>query len=327
MAYEIGTASDHVDLFDKLIAFVTANADLLYDGEAWEIAWSKSSDLSEGVVLKGPGLAATDEIFVGLRLSASIPDDSAEIAVVGMTGVIPTSAAYNDHINVTPNAPRMLLRTQPMDYWFVANGRRFMVMVRVSTVYEALYAGFFLPYSTPDQYTYPLFIGGCAHSEATRGSVSNWRSTFKAHAHYTRSFRDPNASNGHPSNAWLLDPSGNWLDGGITTDSNVQIAPGQFGTGFGIRGDASTGNYGWNTILDRIIPAYGNDQAMIPVTLLQQSPSDQTYGVLDGVYRVMGRGNAPENTIVVDGVTHVVGTNTFRTDLADFWAMQIGVVP
>lgn len=327
MAYQTGTASDHVDLFDKLIAFLTADADLLYDGEAWEVEWSKSTDLSEGVVLKGPGLALTDEILVGLRLSANVPDDAAEIAVVGMTGVIPSSTAFNDHVNVTPNAPRMLLRTQPMTYWFAANGRRFIVMVRVSTVYESLYAGFFLPYSTPLQYPYPMFIGGTAHSETTRLAVPNWRSTANSHAHFSRSFRNPSVSNGHPSNAWMLDPSGNWLDCGITTDSNVQLGPGQFGTGFGISADGTTTSYGYNTILDRIITTFGEQQALVPITLLQQSPSDQTFGVLDGVYRVAGRGNAPENTVVVDGITHVVGINAFRTNLADFWAMQLGVVP
>lgn len=328
MAYQIGTATDHVDLFDKLIDFLTNDPDLVYDAQNWEIAWAKATDPAEGVVLKGPGLSATEEIFVGLKLDANVPDDNASITIVGMTGVIPSSTDYKDHVNVTPQGTRLMMRTAAMDYWFVASGRRFMVMARVSTVYEAIYAGFFLPYSAPTQYPYPLFIGGSAHDATTREVVSSWRSTVESHANFTRCKRNNSASaSGHPSNSWVLDPSGNWLDAGIDASSNIAIGPGFFGTGFDIRDNASTGNYGYNTILDRLIPAYGDNKTLIPVTLMQQTPSDQTYGVLDGVYRVHGRGNAPENTIVVDGVTHVVGIDTFRTGIADFWAMEIGVVP
>jgi hypothetical protein len=328
MAYQIGTATDHLDLYEKLIEFLTNDPDLVYDGQNWEIAWAKETDPAGGIVLKGPGLATTDEIFVGMQLNANIPDDNAAITIVGMTGVIDSSTDFKDHVNVTPVGTRMMLRTQAMDYWFVANGRRFMAMARVSTVYESLYAGFFLPYSAPTQYPYPMFIGGCAHDATDRETVASWRSTTESHAHFTRSTRNTLVnSNGHPANAWMLDPSGNWLDVGISSSSDALCGPGFFGSGFGIASGFGTANYGYNTIINRAIPGYGDEHALIPITLLQESPNDQTFGVLDGVYRVGGRGNAPENTIVAEGVTHVVGINTFRTGIADFWAMEIGVVP
>lgn len=328
MAYQIGTATDHVDLYQKLIEFLTNDPDLVYDGQNWQVVWSKSTDLAEGVVLQGPGLSASDEILVGLKLSANLADDNASITLVGMTGLIDSSPEFDDHVNTTPIGVRAMLRTQAMDYWFVANGRRFMAMIRVSTVYESLYAGFFLPYSAPTQYPYPMFVGGCAHADASaRERVLSWRSTSDAHAHFTRSRRNTSSSDGFPANAWLLDPSGNWLDVGITSSSDAVFAPAFYGAGFGISPTPTTTNYGYNTILDRVIPAYGGEHTLIPVTMAQEAPTDQTFGVLDGVYRVGGRGNAPENTIVADGVTHVVGINTYRTGIADFWAMEIGVVP
>lgn len=328
MAYQIGTATDHIDLYEKLIAFLTTDSDLVYDGQEWEIVWTKSTDLADGVVLKGPGLSATDEILVGLKLSANLADDNASITLVGMTGLIPSSTEFDDHVNTTPTGVRAMLRTQAMDYWFVANGRRFMVMVRVSTVYEALYAGFFLPYSAPTQYPYPLFIGGCTHADLNAPEVvQSWRSTSPAHAHFTKTERNPSSPNGYPPSAWFLDPAGNWLDTGTTSSSSAIIGPDFFGSGFGVTPGNTTQNYGYRTILNRVIPAYGNEHALIPITLMQEAPTDQTFGVLDGVYRVGGRGNAPENTIVADGVTHVVGIDTFRTGIADFWAMEIGIVP
>ena len=41
-----------------------------------------------------------------------------------------------------------------MPYWFIANGRRFIVIVRVSSVYQSAYAGFILPYHLPNTF-YP----------------------------------------------------------------------------------------------------------------------------------------------------------------------------
>lgn len=327
MAYETGTATDHNDLWDKLLAFLTANADLVYDGQEWSVAWSKESDLSQGLVLSGPGLAGTDSVYVGMRMTANVADDAAEIELVGMTGVIPSSTSFNDHVNVSPNSVRLLMRTQAMDYWFSATGRRFVVMVRVSTVYESIYAGLMLPYSTPSQYPYPLFIGGCAPGGGDNGVPGTWRSTKEGHAHYTKSVKNTNPTNLHDSNAWLISPSGDWLSMGVNSVSDAIVGPAYFGTGFGIERDPTVYNYGYGSILDRVIPAFGDGHVLTPVSLLQQYPTDQSFGVLDGVYRIGGRGNAPENTVVIDGVTYVVGTNTFRTDIGDFWAMELGVVP
>lgn len=327
MAYETGTATDHNDLFDKLIDFLTTNTDLVADDEQWEVVWNLESTYRDGVILKGPGLSETDSVYIGLKQTTNLLDDASEIQCVGMTGVIQTSTLFNDHVNTTPNIMRLLLRTQPMDYWFTANGRRFMVMVRVSTVYEALYAGLFLPYSLPTQYPYPLAIGGTAPAAGLGGNnVGNWRSTAEAHTHYTRGFRDTSGTNGHTANMFILDPSGNWLQAGIGGGDPAFLGPAQFGTDFGAQAaiNGTAGNYGYATMIDRVIPAFGNGNVLIPITISAQSPSDQTYGVLDGCYRVGGRGNAPENIITVDGQDHVVGISAFRTGIADFWAQLLG---
>ena len=74
MAVEIGTATDHVDLFNKLYTFLTANADLVGAGQQWERITSvgqvppftasqgtsgagDEGDTTGAVMLKGPGLA------------------------------------------------------------------------------------------------------------------------------------------------------------------------------------------------------------------------------------------------------------------------------
>jgi hypothetical protein len=46
MAYEIDTASDLEDLFGKIVAFATANATLVGDGQAWEILRQRRDNLA-----------------------------------------------------------------------------------------------------------------------------------------------------------------------------------------------------------------------------------------------------------------------------------------
>lgn len=327
MAYEIGVATNHVDLFEKLIAFLTTNEELVYDGQEWSVAWSLGTDLGEGVVVSGPGLGGSEEVLIGMRLEESLANEYAAINFVGMTGVIPSAVSFRDHVNVTPNGTRVMLRDGAMDYWFSATGRRFTAMVKVSTVYEACYAGFFLPYSLPSQYPYPLFVGASAHDTTDRDVIANWRSLSEGHANYLKSFAVSNPSTGHPANAWMLDPSGNWLNAGVSSLTPAMLGPRYFGGGFGVTQDAGSQSYGYRTIINRLIPAYGDEHALVPITLMQESPSDQTFGILDGVYHVAGRGNYPENTIVADGVTHVVGINVYRSNTWDYWAMALGVIP
>ncbi|HLP67779.1 MAG TPA: hypothetical protein VK181_09695 [Rhizobium sp.] len=332
MAYEIGTATDHADLWDKLISFLTTNEELVYDNQQWEVAWEAPTGAANptDIVLKGPGLADADQIFVGLRRIDNVPNDASEIRMVGMTGVIPTADTYDTHVNTTPRPVRTFLRANPMNYWFVANGRRFMAVIKVSSVYEALYGGFFLPYGDPITYSYPLFIGGSAGFGGNNAAV-DWRSTAGDHANFPLSGYDSN-SQGYEPSAWALSPSGDWLrcagtgNGGTNgvNDANIYLAPRFFGTGFQISEGITGSNYGYEEMKRRVIEALGGGYCLTPITLVQQNPSDQTYGVLDGVYHAPGRGNSAENIITVDGLDHLVVQNTFRTSLGDFWAMQIG---
>jgi hypothetical protein len=70
-------------------------------------------------------------------------------------------------------------------YWFVVNGRRVVVVAKLNTQYEIAYLGFVDPYFTPDQWPYPLAIGGAL---AFGASIPNWHDT---------AWRWSNTSNDH----------------------------------------------------------------------------------------------------------------------------------
>lgn len=322
MAFRTGTAADHADLYAALIDFLTADAALVSAGEEWSVVWTASGGQQDGVVLKGPGLAASDSIYVSLRLEANVGTDTALIRLHGMTGYLSAGLSFIDHVNVSPSSVVMFLRTQAMDYWFTANGRRFIASARVSTVYESMYAGFFLPYCLPDQYPYPMFVGGCG-SYGKSNSASSWKSTVDDHAYFARGTANGSASG--PS-AWMLSPQGDWLGAAVNSNGSINIGPSYFGgsANFVIAADGQFNAWGYATVESRIVQAYGQEWALRPITLTQSSPGDQTFGALDGAYHVGGRGQSVENVITVDAIDYIVMQNTFRTATLEMWAMQLG---
>lgn len=334
MAYETGTASDCFDLYAKLIAFLTTDTDLVAGAQNWDTVWVPDSN-SEGengtdIVLRGPGLSATDQVYVGMRLVDDLPNDSAWIECVGMTGVIPSALNYDQHVNVTiDGGVRCHLRGgNPMDYWFVANGRRFVAVVQVSTVYESLYAGLFLPYGDPTQYSYPFFLGGCSGNSAGSGEIEDWRDVTDAHSNFTRSQINTSASLPYGPSAYMLSPSGEWLTCAITDgeDHVVGLTPWEFhdDSSWGISRDNETSIKGYQDHAARIIQGFNDDFPLTPIGLPQRGPNRQFYGVLEGVYHAPGRGNSAENIVNANSLDHVCFPNVFRTGIDQFWAVQIG---
>ena len=323
MAVETGTASSASDLYDKLIAFLTTNADLVSAGQEWAVAWDTPAayENRSDIVLRGPGLSGQDQVYVGMRLFQDPIGDTFFIQTVGMTGVLPAGLHYRDHVNVTPNFVRMFLDVGTMSYWFVANGRRFMVVVKISTNFETMYAGLFLPYATPLSYSYPFFLGGSAGPTDTDGPF-NWRSEDTNHTHFAwphnENYYTPQAVD---SNAWLMDPAGSWKQ--LANSGGTNGTPCCMGPEFTDGDYFPSDSYGARWIMTRTMDAYGGDRILVPCTLIQKDPTDQTYGILDGAFRCQGVANSAENLITADGVDHLVVQNVYRSDFNDYWAMAL----
>ncbi len=324
MATATGTATDYLDFWNKLIAFLTTNATLVAAGQQWSVAWTApvGAPNSTDIVLKGPGMSGSDEVFVGLRLETDVVGDRFTIFMTGMTGVLAGATEYDQHVNCTPYSVRFFLGSIPMGYWFVANGRRFVAVAKISTVYQVMYGGLALPYSMPENYPYPMFIGGMT----AEGSPSaDWRSVSADHSCFVRS---KYSSISYQPSAWLLGPDGLWLRAtsyGSTTEGNIALAPDNFGTEDYGMGDGTFGNtnYGYKEFKDRIVQAYGGNFPLYPITLVRSAPGSQTYAILHGIHYVPGRGNSAENTVLSGGKTYLVMQNAFRTLTGDYFAVHL----
>lgn len=348
MAYITGTAASHTALWNTLLDFLQNNVDLVAAGQNWTVAWQHATRPNEELVLQGPGLSGTDEIYVGLyRVDEANAIGESEIYIAGMTGVIDSAERYTGHVNVLPRVPRIFLDFSPMQYWMVANGRRFVVIVKISTVYQALYGGFFLPYGSPTAYPYPLFIGGTVGNttQSADERITSWREG--AHPTY-RQFvcSSPDTASSpiwHDGTAYLLDPAGVWRVGTIDPYNDVPynipgflIGPRAFPRYLGATQLRSmyTPNYnygneclGYDDLRALITPGLNGEMPMMPITLHSAmnstSPQPVSYGVLDGCFSVAGDSNYAENVITVDGVNHLTVQDVMRTTAYDYWALTL----
>jgi len=330
MAFEIGTATSAADLYAKLQTFLKTNVDLVAATEEWTEVWNGTTIGTNptDVLLQGPGTSGTAEVLIGMRLFEDVPGDRYHIRISGATGILVGSDSYDAHVNSTPQHVYIPLDAGAMSYWFVANGSRFVIVVKISTVFEAAYAGLFLPYSDPIAYPYPLFIGGSAGNFDLENSPEDWRDATDGHTHFTNPQLKLNVSRfGSP--AKMLDPAGLWTDGEnyayTDASSNMLIGPLNHNGFWEYEGENDAVNEYWyqpRYLYGRMREAFGGDFPLWRMELTgQDGPTN--FGVLDGVTFCQQFQNSAENLITIGGVDHLVVQNVFRTGEFDYWALAL----
>lgn len=314
MAFLSGTAANQADLIQQLVGFLTTNSALVAAGQQWELLFdatapaSGTTVASRGIALKGPGLDGADEVFIGLvgygdtagdwynlRLCGGVAFNAA-LATPGGDAV--RTAFLGRPTNITPQEPQMLLWDQPMPFWCAANGRRVVLVVKVSTVYESGYLGLIRPPCPPSFYPYPLVLAGSYNG----GSTPRWSVTDNNHC----SISTP------AGNACLLrGADGAWA--GYAGGAGTQVGLWPWGGGWGM-------DQGVHDFL-----LTGRDTKgffpSLPLTFLGVGP--QINGEMDGVFWVPAMGGGAEDTIEIDGVDCFVSQSAWRTGNPYLFAMRM----
>lgn len=265
MAYETGTATDHDNLLTLLIAFLTTD---LPGPQLWTVLADRTEAASgqRCVYLHGPGLAGTDNIYVGIRVKT---DDDGIIyhwELRGMAGFTST-ATFEEQVGIS-NAHYMPLYHTSMTYHFFANGRHFKVAALVeSTVWANCYAGFILPYALPSEFPYPLFIG--ANSPLSTEQYNSEATTYGA-------FWQSGNYYSNVGGCGLRFVSGEWLQ-------------------FALNGLGKV----WPYYTDLLPMAENIDgsQNIIPTILYTLDFGGLVIGELDGVGYISGHNTTPGDTI------------------------------
>lgn len=317
-AIETGTATDGADLWSKLKTFLTSKTELVSAGENWTQVWSASSD---EIVLEGPGMSGTDSILIGMKYVES-GSDAAEIQLSGMQGYLSGASAFDTHVNNQGKYSRLLISaTLSMPYWFYATGRRFIVIVKISSVYVSCYAGMFLPYCLPSEYPLPLLVGAVANED---DGIVDWRSSDDNFDYFGRKL------------AWFFDPSGVWqqtADDFAESDNDSGISPFQLGERiFGLsptpslelRESFGSTLFGYGDIMEYLLPSFGGVYTLIPKTILvseDRNGDGIILGDLDGLYQCPGQGASSEMLITIGSDTATVFQSTRKTSTRDYFGV------
>lgn len=303
MSVEIGTATNYIDLMVKLKTFLTTDTTLVGLGQNWVCLHDNGIEQ----YYKAPGLSTTEEIYTAVRTYEDVPNDLYNVEVVAYLGYIPGNSWEAQPGWASAKDSFFPLWNNSIPYWFIANGQRVIVIAKVNTTYQSMYMGKFLPYATPNQYTYPVFWGGMTGLRSHKYSESS--ST--GFQFFPRSISN---------SAHLYTP-----DGSIISSANNAVVPAE--ASFVIYPFSDTYNT-TTSHLSKLAPFDNGDVVLIPASICRgvQTPSQNVqanYGELDGVFYISGFGQSSESIITIDTVNYMVVQNGSRVAVNDFMAVRL----
>lgn len=300
----------------KINFLITAGGTAFANGDKFTVAtappWtSLLRTAGTEMIWQAPGNGGLDQIIVGAQVFSNVSADYYNWRLGGFTG-FNASLAFNQQPGYVGGAsqanpsPVLNLWNQSTPYWFVANGRRVIVIAKVSTVYVAAYLGLLSCYMSPGSFPLPLVVGGSqAWSSEPVATSASWRWSDTG-AELT-DFPIPVAtlSGDFASQLRLRLPSGTWrgFDLGENEITYGRVWP--YLSGFSA----------WTTDLD-------GGYTILPIILADGTPN--VYGELDGMGACTGFGNSAESTIQdAAGFEWLVVQNASRTSQNEYFAVKL----
>lgn len=316
MAYQTGTASSYLDLMSRLASFASgvsspdAGSPTLPSTQRWTVLRNTGTEL----IMQGPGLAASDQIFVGVKAFFNASADYYNWWISGMTGYEAANSfetqpgAHHTGTADSASGPILTLWNSSIPYWFFVNGRRIIIVAKVSTVYVSAYLGLLeAPYASPGQWAYPLMLGGSMAwpSAIDLSSVNlRWSYTGDEMANWFCPRVGAGSFAMKHSSARIRLASGTWCGFSSVEDYTYP------GNVFPASGGAKD-----------IRPCPDGSYALFPLIWSTNEPN--VLGESTGVNFVSGYANASENTINDGSSTWTVIQNVFRTTLFSYAAFKM----
>lgn len=298
MSTTTGTATDFADLLNQLDTFLTSTA-----------GWTSKRRVSGSeMIWSAPG-SGSDSILVGAKVFSDSVGNYQNWRLGGFSAFDAALAftAQAGYVGASGPSPVLNLWNSAIDYWFIANARRAIVVAKVSTTYMVAYLGWITPYIYPSAFPYPLVVGGSMAWNVEPGSSSgNWRWSYTGSemSNFWRAGNGVAIASDAASSFRLRLPTGVWR--GISTTPS----------------DAVFGQvWPWSDPPQFMRENLDGSYSLIPALI--HDPSPNIYGELDGVFFVTGYNQGAENTVTIGGVAHLVVPNVFRAGQGDYAAIRL----
>lgn len=327
MAYETGVAQNERDLLDKLNKFLTTNATLVANGQAWTNIFDRTlpetatQKAQRQVAWKATGTGVEQDIYLTAASVNLIASDTYNLNFYGGTYFNAQQVTESDVSKglVNPsNGVALFGDSRQFEYHFIANGRCCKVVTRIEQICSTAYLGFILPTVPPIEYPYPLCVAGSAPTvdDNKKAVMVRYSDTTKKHSSIV------DAKYG---NCWLFTPDQAWRDFNgsaytlITSDSRYQrLYP------LNIMEEYSS--YAQPFVLKTLGSSPGGANPLIPVEFVSMASSSQgvnRWGCFDGVYWVPGLQRATGDKVKInDDRTGLVFNSGFRTTTTDYFVIE-----
>lgn len=288
--------------------------------QKWAVNEWADSDIDgspdKQLLIEGPGTSASDEIYCGIRTFRDSGSNRYNWELQGFTGYNAVSTWLTQPGRLTYGKYIYLDDNTKTYYWMKASGRRFILVTNISGVYDWLYMGFILPFGNPNEFPYPLLIGGSGAYDTY--NFSSGSGTF--HSAFWSGCRNSSHSYG-PAAFWIgLD----WLEiaNFYNTDQSASSYTSEYGKFWPIVQSVPscylephfyTGSMTLN--------ADGLTYPMFPFILKRWKDDGKAiFGELDGMFWIPGDGLSPEDEFTLATKDYIVLPDTFRRENWSFAA-------
>lgn len=273
---------------------------------------SKRAVADSEYIWQAPGNDGASQIFIGAKVESNVSVGYYNWRLGGFTG-------YDSGMDFKsqPGAmtrPLMPLWANPIPYWFIADGRRVIVIAKITTQFEHAYLGLMSPYTSPGEWPYPLLVGGSMSwiTEPPSDSI-NWRYSYNGNEHhayfrssasarYTLTFSNPDIST-----CRLRLPNGYW-------------------TGFATNGTAIADEpaiFPWSDGFTSLRPNLDGSVTLLSAYLVSTATPGNCYGEFSGVKAVSGFGRGSEDLVVVGRDTYLIAQDSSYTSAKSYAAFLL----
>lgn len=324
MAYSTGTATSHRNLMVRLKSFLLSgthtggSGTTLPVGERWTADKDTSAEVAgqQIVYFKSPANSG-----VNTHINIRVYDDPDGINYFNWHMTPHTSFDTNVGYEMQPGAPlrgnstltllnqtgyggpRLTLANSSFQYWIIANARRFIVVANINGTWAQLYCGLILPYATPSEFPYPVFVGGNGYRENSKSTTP----AIELGTPY-----DPITTSAALQYSIVVN-STNYFSSYLRVPQGSYLAFANFYKTSNARGNRLTNTAGiwpWNYFQASVesytqIPSA--ESLILPCVLYSSFGADyNSYGELEGVHWLPGVDRAPGDTLTISAVTYLI---------------------
>lgn len=279
----------HVDNANGLLAhvnFIAAVKDLA-ESAGWQTL--RYDTVNPELILKGFGYTGQEAIYVGLKTYENANADYYNLLAGAFSGYVSGNNFENQPGAMLSGVPA---HNQRIDFWLTVNPQRIAAALKVGQpVYESFYLGKMFPYCRPSQYPLPLICAGMLNgAAATRYSEVTHSMPYK----------------GNRANFRLRTLGGIVQPYAYPWQNTRFLNP------------PANGSFSYTASALR---PTGEHYPLLPVELNDNTAN--LYGSLDGIFFATGFDNVVESTMLIDGITHVIIEDVWRTGFADYYALRL----